>query len=88
MKNNGCLEGKENQYTLKSFFFIPKVTVLPVNDLCFVLALNTTPAIVVPVFRGLGACPPSKRPPNAAFLERGSVEGQQRRVSQLIHCIL
>lgn len=37
----------------------------------FVLALNTTPAIVVPVFRGLGACPPSKRPSNAAFLERG-----------------
>lgn len=43
----------------------------------FILALNTTPAIVVPVFRGLGACPLSKRPSNAAFLERGSEEREQ-----------
>lgn len=33
-----------------------------------ILTLNTTPAMVVPVFIGLGGCPPSKRPSNAAFL--------------------
>lgn len=33
-----------------------------------ILTLNTTPAMVVPVFIGLGVFPPSKRPFNAAFL--------------------
>lgn len=41
----------------------------------FILALNTTPAIVVPVFRGLGFSPPSNKPSNAAFLERETEEG-------------
>lgn len=50
-----------------------------------ILALNTTPAIVVPVFRGLGACPLSKRPSNAAFLERGVRRGNRRGVKWLIY---
>lgn len=49
-----------------------------------VLTLNTTPAMVVPVFSGLGVLLPSKRPPKAAFLERGGV-GQQKMIRILLY---
>lgn len=44
---------------------------------CVVLALNTTPAIVVPVFIGLGACRLSKWPAKAVFLWKDTIKESQ-----------
>lgn len=40
--------------------------------------LNTTPAMVVPVFTGFGVLPPSESHRSAAFLKRGGRVVQQR----------